>query len=196
MRLISMRRLIMADNKELLELIERTKNHCGGMSEGDVLQFLTHGRVEGAFLNGELGAVAFCADKPGFCTDSLFRDIVKTSSIRYIRAFYDECLLKLLCSPQGEKYTVIHYRHIADIAPFIGDGYELLALRGGIANKPYLLLQRGDYGAMNRDMLNGTCGSLLYGITESKELSRRLDEGYRGIGVEVDGFVLAKSASV
>ncbi len=190
-----MRRLIVADKKELLELVERTKNNCGGMSEGDVLHFLTDGRVEGAFLNGTLGAAAFCATGTGFCTDSLFCDIVDSSSVRYIRALYDECLLKIICSVHGERYTVLHYRHLADIAPFIGEGYELVALRGGIANKPYLLLQRGAGKATKEGALYGIAESILHGITESKELSRRLDEGYRGVGVEVDGFVLAKGVS-
>ncbi len=195
MKLYSKRRLILTDLPELVELIKDTRKTCGYMSEHQAEDFLRRGRVHGIFSAGTLCAVAFyCAVGDGFCTDSMFSDITeKGAQLRYIRALerYCDCAYMLtdhlLCEqakPHKEPmYLILSYRHIDSMAAILEGGFSLCALRGGLGNKPYLLLRlkiKAIYGKKYR----------LCPKSDSKELSRMLDHGYHAVSVMGNKLIL------
>ncbi len=180
-----MRRLIISDLDELMSLVEKTRGHCGRMTKAEVLRFLSYGRVEGVFLNAELGGVSFCGYSEGFCTDGLFFTMTKKGTVRYLRVLYDECLFHLIETQPQSGFTVLHYRHLNDILPLIGNGLELIGLRGGVGNKPCLVLQSGETSSAEKDYL-------LCAGNESKELSRCLDRGYRAVASMGNKLILTR----
>ncbi len=185
MKLLSMRRLILTDMDELMTFIERTREHCGHMTFEEVVHFISHGRVEGFFLNAELAGVVFCTKTSGFCTDGMMFGITAGHEVRYLRVLHDECLATLLKPESDDCYTILHYRHIDRVMPLIGEIFELTALKGGIGNKPYLLLYSGAKSKIQSDCL-------LCSGSESKELSRYLAQGYRAIASMGNKLILAQ----
>ncbi len=162
------------------------------MTPDEVRQFLAYGSVYGVFCNEQLCGVAFCTKVgEGLCVDRVVQDIaIKGADISYIRmrcleALSVHSLLETPLIPKKPTYTLLHYLHIDSISQLLSSKFELSALRGGVGNKPYMLLQSGVEGVLSGHYV--ICPS-----KESKEISRLLELNYRAVGALGNKLILAE----
>ncbi len=194
LRLYSKRRLIKTDLEQLLKLTELTRKRCGYMSQGEVKDFLANGRVHGVFSAEKLCAVEFCGRQGrGLCIDRMLMDMVREEvTVSYIRVAEEEteCVSYLLGPKQlspTPHCILIHYNHIETLAEMLSRNFQLTALRGGLGNKPYLLIECGAKSEPNDDYR--FCVS-----SDSKSLSRMLEHGYRAVGAMGNKLILTMTA--
>ncbi len=196
MKLYSKRRLIKTDLEQLLQLTDNTRRYCGYMAEEEVKEFLARGRIYGVFCSEKLAAVEFCGRTGrGLCIDRMLVDLVGDGvDFSYIRVMDDEAeCINILMSPKqlypNHHCVVIHYRHINQLAELFTRNFELTALRGGLGNKPYLLIQCG-----MRDEIGDDYRFCV--TSESKSLSQMLEQGYRAVGAMGNKLVLTLPMSI
>ncbi len=192
MKLYSKRRLISTDLHDLLLLVSDTRGQCGYMLPDDVRKYLADGIVYGVFCKEMLCGVAFCGTiGDGFCIDKFVHDIaIQGSDILYIRmrCFETQSICMLLeppLIPSKPTYIMLHYLHIDSISHLLSNTLELSAIRGGVGNKPYMLLQSGVQGVLSGHYV-------ICPVKESKELSRLLEHNYRAVGALGNKLILAE----
>ncbi len=192
LKLYSTRRLIVTDFDELKFFVESTRKNCGYMTQSDIEFFIKNGRVLGVFKGENLCLAAFCGTVgKGFCTDKMLHGIAFSDvEFCYIRVADGEGdsifrLIENTAFVTRPLYTILHYQHIENIAFMLDAKLELSALRGGVGNKPYMLLQSG----VSTQYSGNYC---FCRYTDSKELSRLLEQGYNGVAAMGKKLVLAE----